>query len=433
VPWLSHWRIKIALKEVMLTWNLFLSTLRSEVLEIVTCKRSLANKPFTLPEGQWVAALPPTCSRLGFVWDGASSEKSIRKQFLNALQQLFGQRQGDLTIDQVVKGFQRFANTNRAPSDSLPPCPDLRIRQAEQTIVQEVIRRCAESGVAASTSSSSLQTSGMSVPVGVVVRRERDVASSSYPRKRLSMSSVSSQQSMPSSVVPYSAGGQHTLVQRVDDETRSASHSYASQASPRGSTDMVVFEEDGRTQAHNSLLVGLPQLPQNLDDLTPTELRRFIVAHQADWLRAANKLVLDDGKKTSGSSKSKRNAGSKKSVRSFQRSIQYWRKKVKANQKQSDEKINQLVKQNELYIKSKRRKKTAFRSHLTVFGGYKLALARNVGHASCASTLCMLEADATHRTSLTRFPVCMGPIKTPKTFTTGKLSKCCWIDWIGTC
>lgn len=76
----------------MLSWQSFLSTLVVEVLNSIVCKRTLATKPFTLSESQWIVAVLHTCSWLGFVSDSTSSEKSIRRQFLSSVHQLFGPR-----------------------------------------------------------------------------------------------------------------------------------------------------------------------------------------------------------------------------------------------------------------------------------------------------------------------------------------------------
>lgn len=367
----------------MLSWQSFLSTLVVEVLNSIVCKRTLATKPFTLSESQWIVAVLHTCSRLGFVSDSTSSEKSIRRQFLSSVHQLFGPRVLQLTLDQIAQSFHCFANTSRSAEDALPRCPNALIQQAETYLIREVLRRC--SGSLGATDPAAGESYAASAMVQVA-----PVSSSSSKKRRVSLSSRRSRSSQDFS-------SQVDAVVPVPGPGSIPSHS---QASARTSTSnaLVEFQESvGSGDCHRPLM-GLPQLPPNLDDLTPTELRKFIVAHQADWLRTANKLVSVDDSLTRAKPKKKGTSN-----RCFQRRMAHWRKKAKRQKENFDQDMSRLVKQHELYVKNKRRKTGCFRNHLTTFAGYKLALARNVGHASCASTLSMLEADSTHRTSLTRF------------------------------
>ena len=128
--------------------------------------------------------------------------------------------------------------------------------------------------------------------------------------------------------------------------------------------------------------------------MSAPELRKAMLSHHADWLRTANQLATQTA-----------NTGAEKVRKADGRKVRYWKgkaQKARSQKRAADDQLRQVVLENRLYTSSKRRKATAFRDRLTTFGGYKLALARNVGHSSCSANLSMLEADNTHRTSLVR-------------------------------
>ena len=143
-------------------------------------------------------------------------------------------------------------------------------------------------------------------------------------------------------------------------------------------------------------LAGLPQLPPGLESMSRQDLMQFLVGHQANWVRTANQLVTRGG--ASDQVESLRNK-----KRQATRKARYWRNKFQHVKKDSETKIQQLVQQTDPYVRSKRRKTTAFRFRFTTFGGYRLALARNIGHCSASATLTMLDADSTHRQTLVRW------------------------------
>lgn len=77
------------------------------------------------------------------------------------------------------------------------------------------------------------------------------------------------------------------------------------------------------------------------------------------------------------------------------RKRQYYVRKVKGLKEQlvaANEEIRQL--RNGVVMVSKRRKTNAKRWRLSLQGGYRLALARNAGHAGCEAALKMLDADS---------------------------------------
>ena len=166
----------------MLSWQSFLSTLVVEVLNSIVCKRTLATKPFTLSESQWIVAVLHTCSRLGFVSDSTSSEKSIRRQFLSSVHQLFGPRVLQLTLDQIAQSFHCFANTSRSAEDALPRCPNALIQQAETYLIREVLRRCSSSLGATDPAAGESYAASAMVQVA-------PVSSSSSKKRRVSLSS----------------------------------------------------------------------------------------------------------------------------------------------------------------------------------------------------------------------------------------------------
>lgn len=137
--------------------------------------------------------------------------------------------------------------------------------------------------------------------------------------------------------------------------------------------------------------IQLPQLPSNLYTMGLEELRQFVQNHQAQWVSTSKGLVAANA------------AESRVQKKKGRRMALYWRNKFNKLKRESESQYNQLLQRADPYVRSKRRKKSAFRLKLSTFGGYRLALARNVGHSSAAATLLMLEADASHQASIVRW------------------------------
>ena len=139
----------------------------------------------------------------------------------------------------------------------------------------------------------------------------------------------------------------------------------------------------------------LPQLPSNLNTMSLEDLRQFVQSHQENWLSTSKELVACNTKENQILV-----AAERKKAR---RMALYWKNKFHKLKETSETKYNELVQRADPYIRTKRRKVSSFRMKLSTFGGYRLALARNIGHTSASATLTMLDADNTHRTSIVRW------------------------------
>lgn len=352
-------------------WEKVLTILLCEVLGQVG-DRSAIKKPFVLSRQIWASCLLGTCSRLGFVSDACASDRLLKREVLECMSPNFGEDTQFLTISQVCKVFENFANKHRSANTALASCPNHLIREAERKVVhamqQAVLPQPSDSDAASSQ-------------VACSARHRRDSFSA--------ISGRSSPLSSPRSTIKTAIGPSEA--EHNSQMSQSDGGGLVPFAPPSG--ELVPYTGVG---GHKSL-GGLPQLPGNLDDLGASQLRKLLVDHHANWIRCANKLVSEG---TSGSGGIA--VASAPCIRNVKRKFRYWQRKARKQKKQHAESMQQLVRESDVYIRSKRRKSSAFRNKLTTFGGYKLALARNVGHSSCSATLAMLQADNTHRTSLTR-------------------------------
>lgn len=173
-------------------------------------------------------------------------------------------------------------------------------------------------------------------------------------------------------------------------------HSMSGESStlPHGQL-VTVDSQASASECSRGQVQHLPHLPNNLQDMTAAQLRKFIVTHQQTWLQLV--ASSDDGHPFNGVRPKKQLAGRQRA-----RQVRYWKAKALKQKAKSDQQIAALKQDASLYVESKRRKSTSFRRKLTTFGGYKVALARNISSSSCSSTLVVLNADETDRTSVAR-------------------------------
>lgn len=132
--------------------------------------------------------------------------------------------------------------------------------------------------------------------------------------------------------------------------------------------------------------------------MSQPDLMRFILGHHANWMRTANQLAASASSQPSDIRRVKSQL-----ARRVRKNRTYWKSKCRAIKEKSDHTIQELVKRADPYIRSKRRKVSSFQFRFSTFGGYRLALARNIGHCSASATLAMLEADSSHRQTLVRW------------------------------
>ena len=139
----------------------------------------------------------------------------------------------------------------------------------------------------------------------------------------------------------------------------------------------------------------MPMLPGNLDDMTASQLRQVVLSQHKQWMQIVG---------SPSDVSNERNEAARKAARRIARKgvkkARYWKTKARKKEEESRQQIAQLRLQSNPYIENKRRRTSSFRRKLTTFSGYKLALSRNIGHVSCASTLAILDADATDRSSV---------------------------------
>ena len=344
-----------------------------------TCSQTLARsnavheRPFTLTEKQLVPILTATFLRLGWVSDGSKAETSMTRNIFSAMDRLELQRPAlSLTLVDVAAIFERVANMGKASGSTgrQQPCPHPLLREAESKILTYLRKKTVVVGPP--TRRKSMGSTGtkrnLSFSGGGVAAPASSSARTPTRSPRTSEASVSSAPDTQLALVPS--------VSEAD-------------SSPQNSlVEMPAIDQGDLAMA------ALPQLPSDLHHMTASELRRFIFMHQANWMRAADRLASSraTGKLVKSSAATKQT----------KRRLRYWKGKARKQKLQSDEEIRKLVSKSQMYIQNKRRKKSAVRQRLTTFGGYRLALARNIGHSSCASTLVMLDCDATHVSSLAR-------------------------------
>ena len=361
----------------MLAWSDLSQLLVDELLDqIGEIPRQLIEVvPLRLPQQHWHRALRCVCVRLGWVTDSAKSEKTLQKEITQALQ-LCGSDGGPLTFKQATQVFQHVA---RASSASLGDCPDDLIASSQGKLTAALRKKFATQ---------------------LFQRREASAAASCsvdkgfLAHKKVSVSTASSHRSLDttSAIVPRSSPKSSP---RSSPRSSRAASDVTAEGSVQG-MQLVPAQPDGSAETLVSM-PSIPQLPSNMDDMSASELRKALLANHAEWIRTANQLAVIAHSPNSRSQKLRKAEG---------RKVRYWKgmaAKARSQKRVADHKLRQVVLENSLYTRSKRRKASAFRDRLTTFGGYKLALARNVGHSSCSATLSMLEADNTHRTSLVRW------------------------------
>lgn len=342
----------------MFGWNELGRFFVEETLQKVgsTVARDSLQIPFQLPEKDWLHIIQCVCVRLGWVTESLRSSTQFSPEIFRALNAVFPVRKTFLTFQEALAIFRHLANSGKSEQNTVAACPESLIQRCQHQIL--------------------------------ALLRQRIVSEPAAPfrGRRGSISTVSSRRS-------NSQGSQSAIVPVSSSRASSSRHLEASE--DVGELQLVGTENANSLQPDTNTLAALPQLPANLDDLSATELRKFLITHQADWMLAANRLAVA----APASNSQRAQIAEAKNVK---RKVRYWRKKAKKQKTESDQKLAQLIKSTSLYTKSKRRKQHSFRDRLTVFSGYKLALARNVGHSSCSATLSMMEADNTHRTSLAR-------------------------------
>lgn len=342
----------------MLGWNDLGKIFVEETLQKVGRRvaRDSLRIPFHLPEKDWLHIIQCVCVRLGWVTEALRSSTQFSPEIFKALNAVFPVRPKFFTFQEAISIFRHLANSGKSGENTLAACPESLIHRCQNQIL--------------------------------ALLRQRVVSEPAAPfrGRRESLSTVSSRRS-------NSQGSQSAIVPVSSSRASSTRNREASE--DVGELQLVGTENADSFPPGSHPLAALPQLPGNLEDLSATELRKFLIAHQADWMLAANRLAAVPPTPNS-------QLAQKAETKRVKRRVRYWKNKAKKQKTESDQKLAQLIKSTSLYTKSKRRKQHSFRDRLTVFSGYKLALARNVGHSSCSATLSMMEADNTHRTSLAR-------------------------------
>eukprot|EP00438_Fugacium_kawagutii_P005071 Skav200542 [mRNA] locus=scaffold676:275833:284757:+ [translate_table: standard] len=330
----------------MLDWPSVANILAEEVLQRVTSiSRDSFEGTLELPEKDWLRILQCLCVRLGWVSENQRSATQLSSEIFRALGVACPHRPAMLNLCEAFLVFQQLANAGKGEGNMMPPCPDTLVSESQRKIQLALRRRFLKTGMANSAD-----------------------FSRHAPPKRKSMSAVSSQLSQSQASLGGSASSSALVMDM--SSPRASSEGPETSDDQRAQTQLVSLDNSPPVNLQGSL--SIPQLPSNLDDLSASELRKFVVAHQADWVRAANRMGAATPATPTGS-----DAVAKAMVRKARRKALYWQKKSRNQKKDSEMKLHQLVQKTQLYVSSKRRKKTAFRNRLTVFSGYKLALARN--------------------------------------------------------
>ena len=374
---------------LMVAWHAFIENFVLEVCEQTLVRQGAEYKrPFTLTEKQLVPILTSVFSRLGWVSEGERRETTATRNIYNALERLEFHRPAlSLTIVDVAAIFECISMMGKASSSSRrqSPCPHDLLREAETKILfclrQKLVS--ASVGVNQSLNQKSVGRSGQRGGLQLTqCQSQGDGSQQSSPTsrsQRMPLGSPGFSEASPSS----QADASHSALVLAD------SSEY--QVSAMVAIDGDVVKPEARA--------NFPRLPPDLNDMTASQLRKFILMHQANWMRVADRLVAQGPYAMQQAQSTVVVANAK---RCQQRKVRYWKGKAAKMKREADKKIQTLVKQNQMYISSKRRKKSAVGRRLTTFGGYRLALARNIGHSSCASTLVMLDCDATHVSTLAR-------------------------------
>ena len=374
---------------LMVAWHDFTENFVLEVCEQTLVRQGAVYKrPFTLTEKQLVPILASVFSRLGWVSEGERRETTVTRNIYSALERLEFQRPAlSLTIVDVAAIFECISTMGKASSSSRRQsgCPDDLLREAETKILF-----C-------------LRQKLVSASVGVNQTLNQKSVGRFGKRGGLQLTQCQSQgfcseKSSPTSTSPRVPLGSPRVSEASRSSQADTSHSalVPADGSESQSSAMVVIDDD---VAKPEARANLPQLPPDLNDMTASQLRKFIFMHQANWMRAADQLVAQ-GPYARQQAQSTVVAANAK--RCQQRKVRYWKGKAAKVKRKAEKQIQKLVEQNQMYISSKRRKKSAVGRRLTTFGGYRLALARNIGHSSCDSTLVMLDCDATHVSTLAR-------------------------------
>ena len=302
----------------------------SEVLAALrNVARPVLESPFTLTHKQWVPILIATCVRLGWVSEHAASERSAKTEVFRAMSALNLQHRNVLTWEQVVSIFEQlFQQSKPGSNHDRIPCPPGLLRDAEFRIFHKLGERFRESSVLTDVSPAS--ASALVVVSPVSGQQAGSVRVSSAQSRRHSVSTMSS-----ASMSPQSVTSAHQSVVSVDHLSQ--------------------------VPGPSGLSIVMPALPQNLDDLSRGELKQLLVDQHAQWIRAANRIATTSAQRAP--------AASKVVQKQHQRKVRYWKNKAKRDKSKVQEKFDQLVRETDPYIHSKRRKKTAFRMKLSIFGG----------------------------------------------------------------
>ena len=330
-----------------------LSSLVTEVLQrLQTISSSHLKRPFCLSFVQWMPVLVHTYIRMGWTSETVSSERAVKAEIMKAVQVLSLHTHTVLTLGQVVSIFHRVGTSGASSREACGPCPAGLLRDAEFKSLDHLRSKFDSSRMVATPSPEGSPVSSQNPSAGSVSNRRGQT-----PR-RLSFRSVSSHAGSPPaseslSIVPMSiAAGSEALV------------SESNQSDPiRVNSAVVPYNPE----VQHMILANIPALPENLDDLSRAELKKALVDQHAQWLRAANQIATQASARNAIKSADKR-----KFRKQQQRKVLYWKKKAKKQKASMQLQYQQLVSETDVYKRSKRRKKDAFRMHLSVFGGLVL-------------------------------------------------------------
>lgn len=174
-------------------WTSALRWLVTECLQSVDAiSKDSIRKPFTLPFKEWLGILVSTCSRLGWVSESSSSERSLKTGIAKASSVLNFQDRNLLTFANVIQILEEMMSKQ---GQLVSRCPAGMWRESENFIVDSLRKRVANnianSNVLASASSSLqvaalCETASQSPPVSTA-----SSVSSRTVCKRLSFSPMS--------------------------------------------------------------------------------------------------------------------------------------------------------------------------------------------------------------------------------------------------
>ena len=183
-------------------WSSTLRWLVTEILQSVDAvSKDSIRKPFALPFKEWLGILVSTCSRLGWVSENSSSERSLKTGIAKASNKLNFEDRNLLTFANVIQILEEMMNKQ---GQLVSRCPAGMWRDSENFIVDSLRKRVANnianSNVLASASSS-LHVAALSENASHSPRVSTASSVSSHTiRKRLSFSATS--------VVSSNDGGQ---------------------------------------------------------------------------------------------------------------------------------------------------------------------------------------------------------------------------------